>query len=386
MRTKFNLIIAFVFGMCLFVKASPNHPMIVIREAEVATQALSQEQKGYTFYLLTKLTSKIRKEFDCANVLEMSEIAMFVGYARQAALLGNEEMGQRGLDMVKEAVSAEYVVYVKVNTTPSAIFATVWLSYPRRCETLVMKTGSGSGTGFLDQLIDDFVSEMAYHEICPYKGSVDLGVNTTRKTNKTDRIDVECNQQFQQKVVIQKFNLTEKTEWKLTKNGKSQGTGEMSYYKTEERIHIEEDPCFPCTSGRMAGRTSNDEYFEIAEGSGISYDARNAIISPGSGREEVFSDVRFKINFLKNGTYTLTVKAATVNIPAKVKIDEVAKGSCDVKNEHKTDSYYTKISVESVLGPFSGTPLQKKLKGNGAKPINQGDETGTTTYNFELNR
>jgi hypothetical protein len=386
MKRKITLLVALVWGVCLALHATPNRPLIVVMEPPGSLQELSPEQTSYMHFAQTMMAQRLHDEFACANVLKKSEISAAVNYMRQGAILGNDEMGQRGMDFVRQATDADYLVLVKLNSTPSMHFITFTLVNPRKNKTLVMKTGSGSGTEFMDRLIDEFVNEAAYHEICPYKGSVNVDVNTTRKTNKTDRIDVECNEQFQQKVVTQKFETNEKTEWKLIKNGKNQGTGEMSYNKTEERIHTEEDPCYPCASGRVAGRTSTETYFETAEGSGISNDARNAVISTGSGRDEVFSDVRFKINFQTNGTYTLKVEATTVNIPATVKESKEAQGSCDAENEHKTDTYNTKISVDCILGPFSGTPFQKKLKESGSQPINKGDETGTTTYNFELNR
>lgn len=386
MKTKLLLICIFLAFRFVLI-ASQNHPYIFIDSNLAPGQELTDEQKTYLESTILKLSSIILKEFNCANILTGLDLKQALNYCRQAALLGNDEMGRTGMEMARNALNADYIVYVKINSIGNTHYMTFELTRPKRGKMLLaVKTGSGNGIGFIDQLISEFIEEMAYYEICPYKGNLELTENTTKITNNKTNIDVFCNEQFQQHVIEEKTNRTEKTNWKLERNGRGQGIGDMTYKWFEVSNYHDEDPCYTCESGRTAGRTYTKEEIEKAEGSGISTDAYEARIIPDSLLDAPFADVRIKIKFEHNGTYFLQVEGSSNSTTSTIKVTEEAIGSCDLvqKNENHTRSFT--IPVSCILGPFNGKPLDKTLKASGTQPIDKGETTGTYEYNFELTR
>lgn len=385
MRIIRLFIVIYMLGLSSLVFGSQTHSYIFIRFLN-PDKALSSEQETLNAFVEDELTGKIMNEFPCADVLSVSSLRYIMTYTREAALLGNDEMGEKGMDALRRVMNADYLVYIDLNTIGSTYYLMLRLEEPQRARMLINQTKSGSSPEQLEQLIDDFVNEMAYYEICPYLGNFTVKVHSTLEKEDQMSFEVYCNEKEQTQVVSTKTIAEITTDWSLEKNGYRQGKGEMSYTSFEEIITVNEAPCYRCSSGRMAGRTSHLTKTSTAKGDKVSTESSFSNQPLYDGQEEVFDDVRVKIKFNKDDTYLIMVNASSANIPTTITEVEEISGSCDTGGKNESHTKFKTTSVDHIFGPFKGTPQQKNLKESGEFSEDVNGTKKEYQFSFNLTR
>ena len=382
MKIFLILFLTFV-GFCAF--ASQKKPLIVVYFEPTGNQDHSVAETGMYKSLEFALLKRIEKEFPCSKLYSKSEISSILSSMREREILNINE-GRNAMDFLQDVSKADYLIPITILTVGETNYFGLRLDEPQRARTLFRKVKSCNGTSCFDELVDDLIIEMAYLEICPYLGTIEFDVHSTREKNETKKLQTFCNEQYQIQILTSTSQTDEKSNWKLTKNGYRQGTGEMSYKLYEEIANTDENPCYPCTSGRLAGRSSTYSEIKTSEGTGISSVSRDYAWSPELTDGEIFNDVRIKVQFNRDGTYLIKAFAASENIPQMVSISEKIIGSCDVQGKNEKHSFKTKIPLDCILGPFQGNPFQKTLKESGEKTELKDEKKLVYKYNFEFHR
>lgn len=231
-------------------------------------------------------------------------------------------------------------------------------------------------------LIQRFVAYFATLEVCPYRGVVSMEVATHTEQNRVEQRAAYCNQQ--EGVYRKQTDRQGQTRqtWTLRKQELVDATGSVWVDSTERHEETEEDACHTCASGRQGGRT---------EVRATRVETRLDTLSRKSRADgEQHQDAIVRLHFEEGDRYFVTVKASTASGPRHTEVRVSAQGTCDnVAPSRKESSLQTSVALEELrLGPFTGSGLDKRLRGRLEIPVHHPDigETGTRTLDFDLER
>lgn len=254
--------------------------------------------------------------------------------------------------------------------------------------------------GVSEKMAKAMVEELIYEEICPFKGKVTVSVNSQQETKEKTQHPVYCNETDQQFIRNRTFTKTSRNRWDLQRNGNPDTSGDMNLSVLERDEENEENGCYRCPSGREGGRTSKKvtTIKSILDGmSSISIDPNAPKIYDSLNR-----DATVKLIFNKNGTYMVKVEAVSEFGKYEGSINEIATGTCDVRNSTKSlsddgvveerqnrkEPHLRSVPLNGIWGPFPGSPKDKKLSGTKENKLDRPDihETGSQTIEFDLTR
>jgi hypothetical protein len=355
----------------------------------------------------------VKKEFPCASILTLKDLKALLETERVRELLGeyflnpsgneiNDKEFQSILDKTQErnrqpfldAVGCRYYIILRILAIGKT--TTINLLFKDRqnqkndlgffCESNCGDVNSGPFKSMIDQL----VKELAYHEICPYKGSVNIAVNSELKKQSTSEHPVFCNNAdgvFKQSSLVD--NETDQ-QWKLKRIGKPDTNGEMTATIRERKEERIEDACHACSSGsRQGGRIYNKSTTVSASVDGLA--TRTKIMGEKENHSAAIS-----LSFARNGTFMINISGSSEAANYKGTIIETAQGTCDSidKTVKLTENqifekikFNRSVPLLANCGPFPGTPYDKKLSGKKTFRLKEltGEET-TISIDFDLER
>lgn len=350
----------------------------------IATSCNNQAATAYMGLFESEFTNGLKKEFPCAQTLSDNDVVALLKHEKQKQLLGAGDYEE--LSTIGEAMGCDYLVSLKVQVLGNTALITALCADTRTSKVISRSTSStadgNAGIQAVEKVSKELVDGLKKHEICPFKGSIDVVVKTERTDKKNESYAVYCNGKdgLYKLDVIE--NKTSNADWKLIKTGKNRLDGSVTYNLREETETEEQNDCYICSSGRQGARMYTEKITKTSKVEGLSTES--------VADNQQIEDARAEIKFLDNGTYTLKVKAASRKGDLKLKIEKRAEGTCD--NQSPPPENITKKADvplnEVTFGPFPGTSLDKVLSHKDTystvDPITK--EKTTVTYNFNLKR
>lgn len=366
-----------------------------------------------TAKLAEQVKNGVKKAFPCVAILTQKDIKSLVDKEREREVRGdyyfdhslnesfNKEIEeildkerQKNRQPILDAVGSRYYIFLRVNCIGRT--QTINLLFKDRqtskndmgfsCES----NNGDIGPGPVNAMVGELIEKLAYLEICPYSGPVNVTVRSVVKKKSDDDHQVFCNNTDG---IFKQSNTLEKTtdqNWKLKRIGKPDTYGEMTATISEKEEEHVEDDCHSCSSGsRQGGRIYNKSTFISASVNGLS--TRTRILG-----EKENHDAAIYLRFDQNGTYMIDISGSSEAADYKGKIIETAEGTCDSINKTvnmNEDQIMGKINHNRSLpltakcGPFPGTPFDKRLSEKKELKLKDamGEET-TITIDFDLQR
>ena len=344
--------------------------------------------EGVPGLFITLMANSLIKEFKCTEYNSIDAIRTLIGWERMKQLVGSSN-DEEGLKNIAGAMGADYLIFLTLKAFPNSV-----MSFSIGCieikgkqkniNTIAYASGTNIGNikswdKVLEDNVKDIIDQLARYEICPYTGPVSVSVVTEKKEESKEEYEVYCSKQdrtYKKTTVLDKKSSA---DWKLEKIKKIKATGTINYSMAEKTEIEENDPCYKCETMISGNRNYSDISTNFLEINGLS--------KGDESKNEYYSTVELK--FLKDGTYTLTVKAASEKGDLHTMRMEKATGECQafetpaVNRINKSD-----IGIRETLGPFPGTGkekvLQEKQTIEKTDPVT--NEKTTITYDFNLRR
>jgi hypothetical protein len=350
----------------------------------IATSCNNSAATQYIPMFETEFPKTLAKEFPCVEVISDNEIVSLLRYERLKQLLSVGDMAE--VSNFGGAIGSDYLVSLQMQVLGNTVSINSFCADTRTSKIIVRATASGmDGSGGIEALrkvIKKLVEGLKTYEICPFKGPINVEVKTELTDKKNESYAVYCNGMdglYKRDVTV---NNAGDANWKLNKTSKNRVNGSVTYSLREETETEEQNDCHTCTSGRLGPRLYKETVLKTAKVEGLSNES--------VADNQQIEDARAEIKFLDNGTYTLTIKAASRKGDMKLKTEKKAEGTCDNQNPPPV-SIDKKADVplkETTFGPFPGTSLDKVLSHKdtytNVDPVTK--EKTNITYDFNLKR
>jgi hypothetical protein len=321
-----------------------------------AGKHLGSKEKNWVIaeWLNGQIFKKLKKYLPCATITSQGDFAYYLEFCRQRELLGNPD--ENGLKAFSDALGARYLCVIDVSNIGQNYFLSTTLLDKKKNQAVIKKqstaTGPDDAIQACDGLADKFVFEMTELEICPYKGDIKVSLKETRDKKIERSTPLAC-PDVATYHLLSETNSTEDQTWTITKEGKESAGGYIQYKLVENYNDLEEfSNCYPCKSGRMAGRTCNKT-------TKVECSTNNLEQKDVAGMNAYMA--RAVIKFTKDSTFYLHVYAKSVKCTRTTTIREKIEGSCDTKPNNEDHNQQIDISMERILGPYPGCPRDKVL-------------------------
>ncbi|GAM08072.1 hypothetical protein OR1_00342 [Geobacter sp. OR-1] len=321
---------------------------------------------GYEMLLTTKLGNRFR----CLKLIRMNEISALIGWARMQQLIGTPEEKQIKLQNIADAMGVKYLIRIKathqqgnpstwiniavLNTVKQngVFYDTRQFSSPREAIDAVDEMVDRLEKGIAEHLS---MQKDGYGEICPFTGRVDVYREISRQRNLEEmRQEVYCNGMDQQWRQGEQFRYLDREVWSLERFGNPDTRGGVEGTLEEKTVQEEDNPCYVCGPSEIGRWVWN----RTVSASG----AINGLSDKSTGESIKNKDATVRLHFKKDGTYTVTVKAASVAGTQTKTIKESATGMCNTFNRNEPPaSTPLRLQFEYTFGPFTGSPFDKKL-------------------------
>ncbi len=321
-------------------------------------------------------------EFGCRLFTDSQVMSAAVRNERDRALLYSgdiENFDSRLADLAK-AMGARYLLNAKERITNDQIYVTLEFIDVRKTNVLVRKmytikdlAEASSLKG--KEIAKDFIEEISYLEICPYKGPVSVKIYENKNEKAEDKHAVFCGGEMKEFSRITKTYSRDNTRWNLNKIGHESTNGTFNWELFTETVETENNECYPCTSGKIEKRISNKTTTVKADISDLS--------NKSNKYEHEAKDARVKIKFEKGGTYQLYLRASSEKGAQTTIIKENITGHCDTKEINETHPSQRNVPLDLVLGPFKGSPMDKKLHAKGSKILSE-SSNGKSYYEYDF--
>lgn len=334
----------------------------------------------------TLASIKIFESLTCIDIRYLSDVQPCIEELRlqETPAFGNHDNTQKIKDLVYSVKNSDYLVSTSLYEITADMVRVEVNCSDRKGKSISELSTTASvkdllSSGMYD-LTNRFVKQLMKHEICPFKGPVNVHIISKIAKIETDEYPVYCNGAdgiYRKKTTVN--NKTE-TDWKLNKNDKYETTGSVQFALNEETRIEESNDCYKC-SGSEGKRTSYEKNMNTASIQGLSKKSQ----SHGANIE----DARVELTFLEDSTYTIRIKAASEQGSMKIKSEKQATGKCDnINSNPKIIDKKIDIGLNQVFGPFKGSAEEKVLTNKNSiksvDPISQ--EETTITYEFNLKR
>lgn len=238
-----------------------------------------------------------------------------------------------------------------------------------------------------NKVAQKMVDALSLREYCPYTGTLSLDHTTVLKTSEKQTTPITLYDQVQKQpcigteVRIHSVNMQQETRWEIQRLSSGPAYAKLRSEITEIIEEQEETDCYPCSSGRVGGRshqvTTIKRFFT------------DHVSEESSGPAAQHNDARIEIRFLEDSTYLVIVKATSVfDKNTTITTRAVATGTCDPMNETETIETANTVFINITLGPFKGTLIDGTLSATGTidLPSEQEGEMSELKYNFRFTR
>lgn len=332
-----------------------------IGDAESASVA-----KGYEILMTTRLGNRFR----CLKLMRMDDINALISLARMQQLAGTPEERQIKLENIADAMGVKYLIMIKASHqqgNPLTWVNIAVLNTVKQNGVFYDTRQFASPTEAIDA-VDDMVERLekgisehlsmqkdGYGEICPFTGRVDVYREVSRQRDLEEKKEqVYCNGHDQVWKKGEEFRYLTRELWGLERFGNPETRGSVEATLEEKTVGEEVNPCYVCGPYEVGRWVWNRSVAESGAVSGLSDKSAGETINN--------RDATIRLHFKKDGTYTVTVKAASAAGLHTKTVRESAEGMCNTFNKNApAESKSLKLGFEYTFGPFTGTPFDKKL-------------------------
>lgn len=374
---KRHLLIFFLFVFVGIATVEAAKPKVFI-QTNAAGDEDGKLAASYLGYFESLIFNGLKENFPCVEISSTSTISTILQHERVRALLGAGD--DNALQNIAGAIGCEYLVSLKVTVKNNTALIVAFCMDAKKAKTIARATENAAhgeaGLNAMEKVSKNLMEQLKEYEICPYEGKVTLEVKSEKEDNRTTSIP--CQNGSVTTNVDQHWNSTLK--WKLNKNGLRRGDGDVTYNLTEKTDIITNDPCYVCKNGNK-GFAKITENIEVE---GKTQGLSNESVSEG----QKVADCRIKIMFLKDGTYTILVKAASQKGKLKTTTHKKIEGPCggDEFPPEPPRTNEIEIPLDIVLGPYKGSATDKVLSQSETKDLSVGKEKNTLKIDFTLSR
>jgi hypothetical protein len=353
---KCILIITFLFAFT-WISAQSSKPRIYI-SSSVECDSISKPgimQKMSFFEENTAI--KLSEVYDCAAIKTSHEVKLALDHVRTLQLVSDNDTQ----DMIKKigsSIGCDYLVHLKIAVKENtAILSAVFLDNKlvNAMSRAMLTTSLGAvHKGSYDDIAEQLTEGLKTYEICPFTGTIDVNIVSTKKDKQLEEYSVYCNQadgRYRKSTTIDNYS---DNNWAIQKTNKNAAQGNVRFNLSEENIIEEDNYCYECSPGKQGPRTYFSKTTTSAYIQGLSNESESYGIK--------VDDARAYLTFFENGTYTLRVKAASKKGEKKSRKEVVAQGVCQNINE-RPESIISKIDegINQIFGPFTGNAQDKVL-------------------------
>jgi len=381
MKKYFIILFLFVISGYVFSQNSKVR-FYIISNSSCDSTILSNVQSGLV-YFQENVAIKLTETYSCVSVMTQYELTSTLNNLRKRALLSNGD--DETLSTIGSQLNCDYLISVKATIKgQTAIINAFCLDtkiVKSLCRVVLTVPYSSLDANVYENVSNQLIDGIKKHEICPFKGDINVKIIATKKDTQEEEYSVYCNKldgYYKRTVTIDNYS---ENDWTINKVKKEQANGTVQFNLSEELTIEEINPCYECSTTKQGQRIYNEKTTTYAD---IQKSSRD---DGGSGI--IVDSARVILHFLDDGTYTVRVKAAS-NDGLKKTIKEVkAQGICDNSNEppQKTTNKIN-TGLYELLGPFPGTAQDKVLsqKDTIKKTDPVSGEEQTITYDFNLTR
>ena len=334
----------------------------------------------------TVMASYLKDAFGCAEITKRSSIVTALNRERLEQFLGDGSQ-QKILDLGKE-MNYDYLIILTLKTFEGKqifVRAVCLAKKEVKCIAdanyiLVSMDYQGVKDG-INSISQTLVDLLYKHEICPFKGDINIKIVSPKKETTSEEYSVYCNGidgYYKKTVTIDNYS---ENDWTITKTGKESAIGTVKFNLSEETTIEEINPCYECSTTKQGARVYNEKSTSYADIEGLSNESESYGIP--------VDDARVKIIFSETGTYRIQISASSKKGEKKNREEISATGVCDNANP-PPETWTNNIDegIDETLGPFTGTPQDKILSYKITIPrkneISGDDET--ISYEFNLTR
>jgi hypothetical protein len=388
-----NIVLLIFLSLCLTVVAQNKKKRILIFAEINHTGCPKNAAEIAASTLPNKLASLLRKELPCFEIILKSDLVDLIKFDRQWVLSGYGD--ESNLAEIIGQFNCDYFIQLQISCINDKIMITGTRMNERSARVLNRQTeiGNNENGEFVEKFANDFLENILYSEPCPYKGSIHIEDLETMSTDSIVEKNISCGnlagtngtEKFTSK---EKRNISRKIE--LNKINKTEAEGSYTstmnseYYST----YVNND-CYVCSMDGTDATviTTGDFSDEVTENSRWNI---SGIASYKTGEDSLVKISEVAIHFAKNGTYTVEVKAVSNYGPFEGSRTTKTNSTCGGQKTKNDDpiSYRTNDTFKFNLGPFKGSPFDKRLKENGTMDVSMKNskEKHKITFGFGLTR
>lgn len=370
----------------------PERPHILIMGVDATNGENPVESNRYLVLFEDIISSILRKEIPCAEIITRNDIKIMIQFDRDRALLNPD------IESNLEAIGGAMGCNILINITISKIGDTYYLSGSTLSTRNTKAAGKYTGQADINSLVksfqkfaNDMARDLLAQEICAYKGDFTYSLVKTYKdieeNNGLPGIDCEF------KKTKKEDDKTEET-WIFNKVKRLQAEANVNYTFNFIKSESEHSTCNHCQV--MEGDYLLDQFEPNKANMNFSnvitetYSATKiANLDPEAKYEQYHAVVKIAFNTLANN-YTIHVKA--ISEPAKwTKKSVYRESGCPYhKNSENEIGGTYPVSIDRTFGPFLGSPYEKSLKKTETKTYIDPDSNGkgitVETVTFNLTR
>jgi hypothetical protein len=325
---------------------------------------------------------KLSEVYDCAAIKTSYEVKLALDQVRTIQLISDKDT-QGMIKEIGSSLVCDYLVNLKIVIKENtAIVSAAFLDNKNinaMSRATVITSFETVNKGTYDDIAEQLIEGLKTYEICPYKGTIDINIVSTKKDKQTEEYSVYCNQGdgiYRKTTTLDNYS---ENNWAIEKTNKNAARGNVRFSLSEETKIEEDNSCYECSPGKQGPRTYLEKTTTYADIQGLSNESESYGIK--------VDDARVYITFFENGTYTIRVKAASRQGEKKSRKEVIAQGVCHNINE-KPEPINSKVDegINEIFGPFTGNAQDKVLAEKDAikkiDPVT--NEESVIEYEFNL--
>ncbi len=381
MKNYFISIIFFsLLAITLEINAAPVKAFIYMKsfDDKGETRAVAILQALDMF-----VVARLKKDYPCVEYFDTDGLHAILNWERQRQLLGSGD--ETDLQNLGSALGSKYLIVLNAEVKNDQALITAIFMDNTKAKTLSRSFQSApygdAAVDAAEEVVSKLFDALKIYEICPFKGNINIKIESTFKDKQTEEYPVYCNGldgYYKKTTTIDNYS---ENEWTLYKNSFNASTGNVKFNLSEELTIDEYNPCYECSPTKQGNRTYNEKTTTYASIQKLSNESESEGVN--------VDDARAYLTFLDDGTYTLRIKASSTQGEKKTIKEVTAQGVCKNSNEppEKTTNKIDE-GIFEIFGPFTGTAQDKSL--SQTETITRTNPTSgeeeTITYEFNLTR
>ncbi len=339
--------------------------------------------EAYLAYFETQIFNQIKKIYPCAGINSLSTVKILLDHERMKQLLGTGD--ENAIQNIAQAMGCDYLISFHVSVRNNSAMITAMCMDNKKAEVLARTSATAqhgaAALNAIDNVTKQLFDNLKRYEICPFKGTIKVNIVSSKKDDQREENSVYCNNMDGTYTKTTKINNYSQNDWTIEKTGKFSAGGNVNFNLSEETEMEEINPCYDCSPTKQGYRT----YYEKT----TTYSTLQGLSNESESYGVKVDDARVLLTFLENGTYTISLTAASTKGQKKTKKQVHAEGNCDmIQNKPETLTNNIDEGLREVFGPFQGNAQDKILSHNETikKTDPNSKEESVITYEYTLER